>query len=158
MLFKQGKRSGNLSKYKLKRNKVTQELHQAKQAYFKKLNPKKPKEFWRAVKYLRKRQSTIPTLTDDAGTAAHTSLEKAEMLNSFFAKCFNSRSAPLVENATRGVTTQLEEIPDDLYCTEEVCDLLSHLDISKSNGPDGISAKMLEVHCTIHLLVDSSII
>ena len=67
------------------------------------------------------------------------------MLNSFFAKCFNSRSAPLEENATRGVTTRLEEFPDDLYCTEEeVRDLLSHLDISKSNGPDGISAKMLK--------------
>ena len=84
--------------------------------------PKNPKEFWRAVKYLRKQQSTIPTLTDDSGTTTHTSLE---------------------ENATRGVTSPLE-FPDDFYYIAEVCDVLSHLDISKLNGPNGISANTLK--------------
>ena len=142
-LYKQGKRNGNLSKYRLKRNKITQELRQAKLGYFKKLNPKKPKEFWRAVKYLKKEQSTIPTLTDEDGTIAHTSSQKAEMLNTFFTKCFNSQTAPLEENTSS--PNSLNENPEDLYCTEdEVCELLYHLDTSKSNGPDGISARMLK--------------
>jgi hypothetical protein len=121
---------------------VTWELHQARQAYFRKLNPKKPKEIWRAVKYLRKQKSTIPTFTDNDGTA-HTISEKAKMLNSFFAKCFiDSQSAPLEDNQD---TPQLEEIPEDRYCTEEeVCKLLGHLDTSKSNGPEYISARMLK--------------
>ena len=111
--------------------------------YFKKLNPRKPKEFWRAVKYLRKQQSTIPTLTDDTGDVAHISLQKAEMMNKFFAKCFNSQSAPLEGAVTS--TTALDDNPEELYCTEdEVCEMLLSLDISKSNGPDGISARMLK--------------
>ena len=110
LLFKQGKHSGNLSKYKLKRNKIALELRQAKQAYFRKLNPRKPKEFWQAMKHLRKQQSSIPTLTDDDGTVAHTSTEKAEMLNTFFAKCFNSESTPLEENAAARNAPQIQKI------------------------------------------------
>ena len=35
--------------------------------------------------------------------------------------------------------------PEELLCTEEeVFDLLQELDISKSNGPDNISVKMLK--------------
>ena len=96
LLYKQGKLSGNLSKYKLKRNKVTSELRRAKRDFFQKINPKKPKEFWRAVKYLNKQQSTVPTLIDEDGTEAHSSSQKADMLNSFFSKCFNSGSSPLI--------------------------------------------------------------
>ena len=67
------------------------------------------------------------------------------MLNTFFAKCFNSESTPLEENATARNAPQLDENPEDLYCSEEeVFELLSHLDTSKSNGPDGISARMLK--------------
>ena len=88
------------------------------------------------MKYLRKQKSTIPTLTDEDGTVANTNSEKAEMLNSFFAKCFNTRSAPLEENRD---TPQLKEILEDLHYTEgKICKLLGHLDTSKSNRPDGI--------------------
>ena len=63
-LYMQGKLSGDLSKYRLKRNKVTSELCLARWNFFQKINPK---EFWRAMKYLNKRQSNIPTLTDEDG-------------------------------------------------------------------------------------------
>ena len=66
-LYKQGKLSGDLSKYRLQRNMVTSELRIARllpsQNFFRKINLKRPKEFWRAVKYLNKQQSSIPTLT-----------------------------------------------------------------------------------------------
>ena len=52
-------------------------------------------EYWWAVKYLSKQQSSIPTLMDEDGNEALTGAQKADMLNKFFSKCFNCRSAPL---------------------------------------------------------------
>jgi hypothetical protein len=64
------------------RNKVTSELRAAKRSYFQKLNPKNPKEFWKSIKFLNKKQSSIPTLTDEDGNEALTGSHKAEILNS----------------------------------------------------------------------------
>ena len=144
LLYKRGKVSGNLSRYKLMRNKVTCDLRKAKKAYFQKINPKKPKEFWRAVKYLSKQQSSIPTLMDEDGNEALTGAQKADMLNKFFSKCFNRRSAPL-EAWSESDFNLPDNPPDELLCNEDtVCELLTGLDVSKSSGPDGISAKMLK--------------
>ena len=67
------------------------------------------------------------------------------MLNTFFGDCFNHRVSPLDFQDM----DQLEPFsccPDDLLCSvEEIQWLLEHLDTSKSNGPDGISARMLKL-------------
>ena len=102
------------------RNKVVRELRRVKESYFQKINPKKPKEFWRAIKYLSKQQSSIPTLVDEDGNEALTGSQKADMLSKFFSICFNRLSTPLNDWSE------------------------SDLDVSKSSGPDGISAKMLK--------------
>jgi hypothetical protein len=44
ILHKRAKVTGNYSKY---RNKVVNYMRQAKKAYFRKLNPKSPKQFWK---------------------------------------------------------------------------------------------------------------
>ena len=137
LLYKQGKLTGDLSKYKLLRNKVTSELRQAKRNFFKNLNPKKPKDFWKAVKYLNKQHSSIPMLIDEGGREAHTGPEKANMLNSFFSKCFNSMSAPLDESAYSGISVSGECLEDIMCNVDHVLELLLHLDISKASGPDG---------------------
>ena len=62
--------------------------------FFKKLNPRNPKEFWRAVKILNKKQCSIPTLSSDS-CKANTGPEKANLLNIFFSKCFNQSVPPL---------------------------------------------------------------
>ena len=145
LLYKQGKLSGNLSKYRRMRNKVTSELRTAKRSYFQRLNPKNPKEFWKSIKFLNKKQSSIPTLTDEDGNEALTGSQKAEMLNSFFSKCFNRSSAPLEDWSGSDFHFDLGEFPDELACDEDtVYELLTSLDASKSSGPDGISAKMLK--------------
>ena len=46
------------------------------------------------MKYLNKGQSTIPTLSHN-GQEANDDLDEANMLNTFFADCFNTRLAPL---------------------------------------------------------------
>ena len=88
--------------------------------------------------------ASVPSLTDEDGNEAHTSFQKADMLNSFFSKCFNPLSAPLDESGS-GRPSHLDEFPDELFCdVDRVHELLLGLDTSKSNGPDGISARMLK--------------
>ena len=134
------------------RNKVTSALLSAKQSYFQRLNPKKSKEFWRAMKYLNKQQSTIPTFVDEYNVEATDNFEKADMLNSFLSKCFNP-SGSLEEN-TGSCTESSDESVGDLYCeVEHVEELLLKVDISKSNGLDGISGRMLK--CTAACIAPS---
>ena len=80
------------------------------------------------------------------GTTARTSEEKAELLNSFFVSCFNNSHAPLDTSDSYSNCQECnDDIPDELLCTEDqICDLLNSLDVSKSCGPDNISAQMLK--------------
>ena len=139
MLYKRAKKSGSFRNYKIARNKTLADIRSAKLAYFRKLNPKDPKKFWKAVKFLNKKQKSIPTLIV-GDTTASTDREKANLLNSFFHSCFNTSHLPInspIESSTIPST--------ELLCTEEeVFDLLMSLDVSKANGPDGISARMLK--------------
>ena len=69
--------------YRNARNRVISLLRKAKSRYFHQLNPKDSKKFWKSVKYLNKKQSTIPTLQSD-DVSYVTDQEKASKLNSFF--------------------------------------------------------------------------
>ena len=64
-------------------------IRKAKSEYFLQLNPRDPSKFWKTVKYRNKQQSVILALVQDENTAS-TDSQKAEVLNSFFASCFNS--------------------------------------------------------------------
>ena len=75
-LFRKAKKSGNFSTYKSVRSKLVSDLHKARSAYLKKLIPENLKQFWRTVKYLNKKQSTIPTLVSDT-LEANSGTEKA---------------------------------------------------------------------------------
>ena len=78
------------------RNKVVKMVKSAKSSYFKNLNPRNKKCFWKAIKYLNKQQSTIPTLTYMyQDTTAKCDSEKASLLNEFLSVCFNRDIPPL---------------------------------------------------------------
>lgn len=125
------------------RNRVTILLRNAKRAYIQGLNPSDKKKFWKAVKFLTKKTTSIPELSHD-GTTASSGTKKADMLNMFFGKCFN-HSLPPLDFPVLDELDPIGECPDELLCTvEEVQWLLSRLDTTKSNGPDGISARMLK--------------
>ena len=147
LLYKRAKLTGSFSKYKAMWNRVASELQFAKQFYFQRLNPKNSKDFWRVMKYLNRQKSTIPALVDDNDTEATSNSEKADMLYSFFCRCFNP-SGRLKENvgcptASPGESLGTEDL--ELYCeVKQVEKWLLQLDTSKSNGPDGISWKMLK--------------
>ena len=122
-------------------------MRKAKQQFFQSLDPAKPKQFWKVVKALSEGTSVILPLTHE-GVTADTSLGKANMLNNYFATCFNNSCNPLNEDQQPLITTPF---PVELLCNEEeVHELFSSLDESKANGPDEISAKMLKKHSTLH--------
>jgi len=139
--FKYGKRTGDYSQFKSARNKFVSQLRRAKKNYFANLNPRDQKRFWKTVKKLSKSGSSIPSLSHN-GVTVSDDKDKANLLNSFFATCFNTSHPPLsVDNSNN----RDSECPDELLCTsEEVEHLLQNLDESKASGPDGISATMLK--------------
>ena len=125
------------SNYKTVRNKVTSELHKPKKHFFQSINSDNPKEFRRAVKHLTKNQHAIPYLIDQEVNEANSCREKANVLNLYFTKCFNTGTAPL--NEVHHDIPPTDYCFTDLYCDElQICDLLYGLDISKSSGPDDV--------------------
>ena len=137
--FKKAKRSKSslhLSQYKRARNRVTSQLRKAKKEYFYNLNTSDTKQFWKTFKVLNKHHASIGTLAH-GDTTCHSDVDKA---NEFFCSCFNSSCPPISTSTPTGTS----DCPPDFLCTEdEVCELLKSLDVSKANGPDGISARML---------------
>ena len=83
-LFRRARSSGSTElwrKYKRMRNKVTSVLKNSKQSFFaRNVNSGNKKQFWKTMKYLRKEQSTIPTL-QLGDRCADNDLDKANMLN-----------------------------------------------------------------------------
>ena len=139
-LYRHAKATGDYTKYKRYRNKIVNYLRNAKMAYFRKLNPRRTKELWKTCKLLNRTTSSIPTLTTPS-TTAHTNLQKAELLNSFFISCFNRSHNPLDITDYHALPC-IGEISIAMLCEEDtVLDLLASLDTSKSSGPDCISAQ-----------------
>ena len=69
------------------------------------------------------------------------------MLNNFFAECWNCSELPLnaVTETTYAAHHLNERVPDDFVFTPEyILQLIRGLDITKANGPDGVSAHILK--------------
>ena len=67
------------------------------------------------------------------------------MINEFFSACFNGDIPPLSSADNDLHTLQYNLCPEQLLCTiDEILFLIKSLDLSKANGPDGISAQMLK--------------
>ena len=141
--FRAAKRSKSLAdweKYKIVRNKVTAMLRRNKRQYFYKLKFSSHKDFWKAVKVIKKQDTVIPVLWDGQSPAA-TNSAKAELLNTYFYDSFNHSYPPISNPAPLNP----ENCPPDLLCSEEqITDMLCSLDTSKSTGLDGVSAVMLK--------------
>ena len=68
---------------------------------------------------------------------------KADILNDYFASCWNTLEKPLDELIFHD-TDNLPPFEDTIISAEQVFNLISQLDTNKANGPDGISAFMLK--------------
>jgi len=138
MLFSCAKRTrqnSDFEKYKQIQNRVVSQLCEAKSRFFKTINPRNAKKFWKAVKHLNKTRSSIPVLSDAwQHKYSFWHGDKAEMLCDFFSKCFNHAVPPLsTGNSTLNTG---HTIPEELLCTEdEVHFFLTSLATSKATGP-----------------------
>ena len=79
------------------------------------------------------------------GTDAATDVDKSNLLNAYFSSCFNTSLPPLNNPTCVAASDSAPESIESLLCSEEeVLHLLETIDISKSNGPDRISGRMLK--------------
>ena len=139
---KRSKKESHYDQFKKLRNTVVSLMRKEKQKYFSNLTGANTKKFWKAVKHLNKNKQSIPTLEQD-NVYAESDVDKADMLNDFFAKCWNCTEPPLTNTADAYVGN--EAILDDFILTsEEVLHHIKRLDVTKANGPDGISGHMLK--------------
>ena len=120
-------------------NRVVSQLCNAKRDYFRKLNPFKPKQFWKSVKILNKQNSSIPVQSQDSNVYS-TDQGKADhdALNSFFCRSFNESISPITPLDSN---YENDPCPNLLRTVEEVTSMLPSLDSTKASGPDGISGK-----------------
>ena len=94
LLFKQVKKTGDYRRYKTARNRTLAQFRLARRNYFQTINPKDPRKFWKAIKYLNKSRPAIPTLSQ-GDHVAYTNSDKANLLNSFFGSYFNTSHTPI---------------------------------------------------------------
>jgi len=115
-------------------------LHRAKADYFKNLNPRDSKKFWKALKYLNKQQSTIHILQHGEQTTS-TDLQKAELLHEY-----------VLLSQFQQIPSHLSHHHPNMIPPLTKCTVLSlmlstcykDLKSLKPVGPDKISAQMLK--------------
>ena len=131
------------AKFRELRNQVVAKLRSGKRSFFADLESSNVNQFWKKIRLLNRKESSIPTLSTGDITAS-TNPEKAELLNEYFSSNFNS-AVPALDYCS--IPTALpDDCPDEILCTEEdVFALLSTLDCSKASGTDDISARMLKM-------------
>ena len=96
-LFKAYKSTGNhlkFLKYKLCRNRIVTELRKAKLNFFKKIQTSDSKTFWKLIKVLTRRTSSIPTLCAPDSHLIHDDASKDNILNDQFSNNFNHSFTP----------------------------------------------------------------
>lgn len=81
------------SRFRMARNRVTSLIRKAKHQYFHHIVSSDSKMFWRSVRAINKKQSSIPVLECN-GVIQDSDEKKAVALNSFFLSCFNLSFTP----------------------------------------------------------------
>ena len=149
-LFKKYKVTGLesvLVEYKFVWNRMTSELHKAKQRFFNRLHHSDPKTFWKLYNTLTRKETNIPALKRPTSTGmAVDSSKKANLFNAQFFLNFNSNNVSLfTSKELLNFNLESSNMPGDLLCLEEEILLyLRDLDVKKFSCVDGISAVMLK--------------
>ena len=87
LFYKRAKRNNSYrlwQKYKMKRNKVANQLKSAKRKFLSHLNLSDPKLFWKTVKQITKEDCRIPYIEEENGDIISDDESKAFILNTYF--------------------------------------------------------------------------
>ena len=140
--FKASKCQDWLAKYKAVCNRVVSKIRSAKQAFFQSLcsTRNSPKKFWSAMRSLKPNKSPLSTALSAGSITATSAVDKANLLNNFFASCFN----PVDACPSYDPVIIPNILPDNLdITTNEVRELLSRTHSHSAPGPNLISTWML---------------
>ena len=116
-------------------------LRSSKKQHFSNLANASDKELCKSVRLFNSKQDFIPPLNSD-GNIISDDKQKAEILNDFFASCWNYLEQPLTEETYNNFHTLPYE--EATVSAKQAFHLISSLDTNKASGPDGISVEMLK--------------
>ena len=125
VLFQKAKSTGDpqdLVIYKQQRNQVLSMLRESRQAFFTNLDTASAKEFWKTIKMLGRKSTSLPTISNGS-TQADTAQGKANLLNNFFSSCFNRSCPPLMPNPlepSSQANLDPSNFPKNLKCSTEL--------------------------------------
>ncbi|KAK4828536.1 hypothetical protein QYF61_027212 [Mycteria americana] len=132
-------REGNLGQLLGKRGKAELELNLAPAIKDNK------KYFFKYISSKRRAKENLQPLLDRGGNTVTKDEEKAEVLNTLFTSVFNSKTnCSLVIQPPESEDRDEDQNGAHIIQGEMVSDLLHHLDIHKSMGPDEIHPRVLK--------------
>jgi len=96
----------------------------------------KKKAFYRYVNDKRQTRENVGPLWKEAGDLVSWDVEKAELLNDFFASVFNSKCSSHTTQVAEGKDRDWENEETPIVGEDQVRDCLRNLKVHKSVGPD----------------------
>ena len=139
------KQQGDYQSYVRARNDATNEVKKAKRQFEMKLAEQvkgNPKSFWKYVRSKTKVKSGISDLQKEDGSLTQTDVEKAELLNKFFASVFTDENLSYVPDPD--YQHNAKKLEDINISREDVLKKLKNLKPSKAPGPDGLHPRVLK--------------
>ena len=143
-LYREYRDEQHFIEYRRASNKVKTEVRNAVREFEKQIAgeaKRNPKAFYRYARSKMKTKSTVGDLERLDGTMADTDVQKAEVLNSFFASVFTTEGEGDIPQFER--RTYNTELVDLSITKEGIERILKTLNTSKSPGPDGLHPRPL---------------
>ena len=141
------KKRSDYNKYISVRNECDRVLKRTRKEYEKQIAKESkynPKKFWKYVKERTKASTGISPLKDENGKLVASDIEKAEVLNKFFASVFTAEDTNNLPDLQENSRSKGISLTDMRVTPAAVEKKLQELNPNKAKGPDKISPRILK--------------